>query len=250
MRSCAGSATHAVGKLLVGSHARFAWAGGDSCGNCAACVPPWLAWAAPGRAPPLILAPHQPPLLPPTFREFPAFVERYIATTSDMFRQFIDTGLAQLAAAEAAGGGAAPAPAARTSSSGESSGSPGGAHPGAPAAQQQQQQQAEPVARRPSPVPPLALQRPPLSPPVVSPSGAGGSLTTPGGTIYSPSNPRIAAMRERMASMRGSSEGGLGAGVGASAAGGSLPTSGRSTDEAGLAHMNNSLEVGVAGLER
>lgn len=172
-------------------------------------------------------------------KEFPAFVERYIATTSDMFRQFIDTGLAQLAAAEAAGGGAAPT--AHSSSSGESSGSPGGAHPGAPAAQHHQQQ-PEAVARRPSPVPPLALQRPPLSPPVVSPSGAGGSLTTPGGTVYSPSNPRIAAMRERMASIRVSSEGGLGAGVGASAAGGSLPTSGRSTDEAGLAQMNNSLE--------
>ncbi|PRW20522.1 microtubule associated isoform A [Chlorella sorokiniana] len=167
-------------------------------------------------------------------KEYPAFVERYIATTSDMFRQFIDTGLAQLAAAEAAGG----APAARSSSSGESSGSAGGQ-----AAAQQQQQHVEPVARRPSPVPPLALQRPPLSPPVTSPSGTGGSLTTPGGTTYSPSNPRLAAIRERLGAARHSSEGGLDAGAaGAGAAGGSQPTSGRSTDDATFNRMSNSLE--------
>ncbi len=193
--------------------------------------------------------PHSPNS--PPAREYPAFVERYIATTSDMFRHFIDTGLAQLAAAEAAGGGAAPA--ARSSSSGESWGSAGGAAPAAPAAQQQQQQQqqqqhAEPLARRPSPVPPLALQRPPLSPPVTSPSGDGGAAVTPGGTVYSPSNPRFASMRERLEAMRLSSEGSVGAGAGAAPAAGSLPTSGRSTDEAALARMGNSLQVCGVGL--
>lgn len=173
-------------------------------------------------------------------------MERYIATTSDMFRNFIDTGLAQLAAAEAAaGGGPGPAPAARSSSSGESGEGAAGAPPALPAGYQQQQQHAgEPVARRPSPVPPLALQRPPLSPPVLSPSGAGGSVTTPGGTALSPSNPRLAAMRERMAAaaMRASSEGGVGGGAV------SLPTSGRSSnDAAALNNMSNSLEVGGEG---
>lgn len=190
-------------------------------------------------------------------------MERYIENTSDMFKSFIENGLAALEAQEAGNGAGGP---------------PGTA---ATAARQQQQQQQTSVApaagqpeeqplRRPAPVPPLALQRPAPAPLAAQqdsssrPSSAGGygngsyayGAPSPGlppqgpGAALSPvcsqrSNggaERLSALRERLGQMRVSSEGGSAgpASLGGSNTG-SLPTSSRAA--ADLSTSIGSLEV-------
>ncbi|KAL4854812.1 hypothetical protein ACK3TF_004509 [Chlorella vulgaris] len=175
-------------------------------------------------------------------REYPAFVERYIATTSDMFRNFIDSGLAALEGQEQDSGTAGPA---------------------AQAAHQQQQQQQQQAAsegapqRRQAPMPPLALQRPPPSP------SGGGTAGGDGGRYpqsYSPGAPaplaatspaagggprRLSDLRERMGQMRlsggAAAEGGVVAAAGAS--GLSRPNSARSSlNGAEMREMSSSFE--------
>lgn len=178
------------------------------------------ACGAVGRLPPGIttyLAPAAPLLnnagsrtRPPTAphcREYPAFVERYIAGTSDLFRRFIDQGLGELEAAEGGAGGARGA--------------------------------AQPPAQQ-------AQQRPPLSPAGAG-AGYGGAaspgaaLPVPGFSASPAASPagsassaaRLAALRERMGGLRVSTEGG-GAGSG--------PPSGRASATAELGSMASSLE--------
>ncbi|KAL4424717.1 hypothetical protein ABPG77_000060 [Micractinium sp. CCAP 211/92] len=192
-------------------------------------------------------------------REYPSFVERYIENTSDMFKNFIESGLARLEAQES-GGGVGEAP----------GGGAAAAHP----AQPQQQQPAAPTAaappeeqplRRPAPVPPLALQRPAPAPlavqqdgptrpssagslgangyangapsPGLPPQGPGAALSPLSSQRSNSGAERLSALRERLGQMRVSGEGGS---AGPASLGGSLPTSGRAT--ADLSTSISSLE--------
>lgn len=184
-----------------------------------------LAGAPPGAAAHALAAAQPRPAPPHTpsapRREFPAFVERYIAGTSTLFRDFIDKGLGELEAAEGQGGGQ------------------GGGQPPAPA----QQSGGEPAGSRRGGVPPPALQRPPLSPAgagsgsyagAYSPSatmGAASPGASPAGSASSAA--RLAALRERMGGLRVSGEGGPAS---------SGPSSSRASATAELGTMASSLE--------
>lgn len=198
------------------------------------------------------------PFLSPPCREYPSFVERYIENTSDMFKNFIETGLAALEAQEAGRAGtasAAPAQHAQQQLHQQQQAAPataGGAY---------QQQQAEP--RRAPTVPPLELQRPPPSPLTAQDSarahgGYGGyghsgapspALPPPGaGPALSPlssrsggagGNERLVNLRERLGQMRTSGDGSVSA-----SSSSSMPVTSRSTS-ANVQQFNSSLEASL-----